>query len=82
MGNLAVSLPVRRISSVFMNGVMWEHRPLHNYIFDVTKFTTLTSLSSLTVAPDYWLKIPSLPTFTKFSCSTRGTDPVQVLVPR
>jgi hypothetical protein len=34
--------------SVFTNVAMWEHCTLNNQIFDVAKFTTLTSLPLLT----------------------------------
>ena len=77
--NLVASLPVRRGPGVLMNVSVREHRAINNYIFDVTKFTSLTPLSLLSWCRLSFLivglKIFSLSTFRlksliEFSCGT------------
>jgi len=45
--NLVACFPNKRNPSVFMNAEMREDRTLDSYMFEVSKFTTLTPLSLL-----------------------------------
>jgi len=69
--DLVASLAIRRVSGVFMNVPVWEHRALYNQIFHVAMFSILTQLSLLSWRrlpfPIVSLKIFSSPTFSLIS---------------